>query len=659
MKKKEDLIKTLLDTLKELTTAKSHPLTKPMQSFIVNSASNSDLNSSTSIGKSEPLSEQLTQGVNLNNVDGEEPPQNKKVKRSLQDQLEEVKKKKKEEFYASKNSNSKDNHTSSSQDLYPKNTIVIAGDSIINGVFEDKLRRKKHVVKVRNFPGANVEDMRHNLIPLIRKKPSNLIIHAGTNDAKKFTSREILDQLLNLKKFVSEQVPDCKVIISTLTVRSDDGKAGLTVNQLTNHLRQLKTDIVDNTNITSRHIGINGLHLNSGTTQLAKNFANIIKKICMNEGCSGIEKNRILESEHPLCSSCSDVMPNISTHTFSSEGTSNNSKIRNMREPVSINTVTTNDVFKTKLKDIRITNLNRIVISHININSIRNKFELVAEAVVGNVDILMVTETKTDESFPTSQFIIPGFTSPYRFDRTKDGGGILVYIREDIPSKLLNISYIASDIEWLGIEVNLRKVKWLVICSYNPHKNNISNHLENLSKVLNRNLSQYERFLCTGDFNSEITEFAMKKICDIYHLKNLVNVPTCYKNPLKPSCIDLFLTNCSRSFQDTQVIETGLSDFHKMNITVLKMFFSKQKHDTVFFRNYKKFDNSAFREALNRELLKYDLNNIEYDTFQEIIVSLLNAYTPLKKKISQSKSCKFGNKGTSKSCYAKNKTYKH
>ena len=140
--------------------------------------------------------------------------------------MEEVKKKKKEEFYTSKKSNSKDNHTSSSQDLYPRNTIVIAGDSIINGVFEDRLRRKNHVVKVLNFPDANVEDIRHNVIPLIRKKPSHLIIHVGTNDAKKFTSREILDQLLNFKKFVSEQVPDCKVITSTPTVRSDDEKQG-------------------------------------------------------------------------------------------------------------------------------------------------------------------------------------------------------------------------------------------------------------------------------------------------------------------------------------------------------------------------------------------------------------------------------------------------
>ena len=147
-----------------------------------------------------------------------------------------------------------------------------------------------------------------------------------------------------------------------------------------------------------------------------------------------------------------------------------------MREPVSVTTVTTKDDFKTKLKDIRITNLNRIVISHININSIRNKFELLAEAAVENVDVLMVTETKNDKSFPTSQFILPGFTSPYRFDRTKEGGGVLVYIMEDIPYKLLNISYIASDIECLGIEVSLRKVKCFVSFSYNPHKNYISNH---------------------------------------------------------------------------------------------------------------------------------------------------------------------------------------
>ena len=52
---------------------------------------------------------------------------------------------------------------------------------------------------------------------------------------------------------------------------------------------------------------------------------------------------------------------------------------------------------------------------------------------MGNVDILVVTETRIDGSFPAKQVIIPGFTSQYGFDKTKDGGSILAYIREDIP----------------------------------------------------------------------------------------------------------------------------------------------------------------------------------------------------------------------------------
>ena len=96
----------------------------------------------------------------------------------------------------------KDANINSSQDLNPRNTIVIAEDSIINGVFEERLRRKNHVVKVQNFRGANVEDVWHNLILIISKKPSHLIIHAGTNDAKRFTSRQILGQLLNSKKLL-------------------------------------------------------------------------------------------------------------------------------------------------------------------------------------------------------------------------------------------------------------------------------------------------------------------------------------------------------------------------------------------------------------------------------------------------------------------------
>ena len=57
----------------------------------------------------------------------------------------------------------------------------------------------------------------------------------------------------------------------------------------------------------------------------------------------------------------------------------------------------------------------------------------------------------------------------------------------------------------------------------------------------------------------------------------MFNRPTCFKNPEKPSCIDLILTNCSRSFQNPCVIETGLSDFHKLVVAVMKTNYKKSQ----------------------------------------------------------------------------------
>ena len=64
------------------------------------------------------------------------------------------------------------------------------------------------------------------------------------------------------------------------------------------------------------------------------------------------------------------------------------------------------DNFKEKLKKLRIENLNRVIIIQININSIKPKIEFLSEAVLGKIDILLVSETKIDMPFPTSQFVI-------------------------------------------------------------------------------------------------------------------------------------------------------------------------------------------------------------------------------------------------------------
>ena len=80
------------------------------------------------------------------------------------------------------------------------------------------------------------------------------------------------------------------------------------------------------------------------------------------------------------------------------------------------------------------------MIGHININSIRNKFEMLSNNIKGNLDILMISETKLDSTFPSNQFIIEGYAPPIRFDRNCREGRILLYIREDIPDRLLTTS---------------------------------------------------------------------------------------------------------------------------------------------------------------------------------------------------------------------------
>ena len=85
-------------------------------------------------------------------------------------------------------------------------------------------------------------------------------------------------------------------------------------------------------------------------------------------------------------------------------------------------------------------------------------------------------------------------------------------------------------------------------------------------------IGNYDNFLLVGDLNSEIVESSMHDFCNSYNLHSLCHKSTCYKNPEKPSCIDLFLTNSPKSFQNTQTIETGLSDFHKLVVTILKMY---------------------------------------------------------------------------------------
>ena len=296
-----------------------------------------------------------------------------------------------------------------------------------------------------------------------------------------------------------------------------------------------------------------------------------------------------------------------------------------------------------------------MIIAHLNINFLYNKFEGLKNLIHGKIDLLILSETKINDSFTTNQFLIEGFSPPFRKDRDAHGGGLVIYVREDIPSNLLKPQTLPENIEAIFIELNLKNNKWLLIGGYNPNKNSISYFLNRISHEIDTKLHKYENLLLLGDFNVVSSDHALNEFCDTYHLKNLISEPTCFKNALNPSSIDVILTNRKSCFHDSKAIETGLSDHHKMILSVLKSNFEKRDPIEVHYRSYKNFDEISFRYDLSYALFLRVQSITTYDEFKDIYLEILNLHCPMKKKYVRGNNAPFMNKDLSRAFMCRSK----
>ena len=147
-----------------------------------------------------------------------------------------------------------------------------------------------------------------------------------------------------------------------------------------------------------------------------------------------------------------------------------------------------------------------------------------------------------------------------------------------------------------------------------------------ISKTLGKYYGKYENVVFLEEFNAGIKETAMKSFFESYNLTNLIKQPTCFKNSEKPNCIDLILTNSPKSFQTTCVIETGLSGFHRMIVSVLKMHYRKLPPKIISYRDFSNYDNANFINSLNETV--FEGKNTESfvknpDCFYQVCTELL------------------------------------
>ena len=105
---------------------------------------------------------------------------------------------------------------------HKKTLITIAGDSMLNYIEGQKLSNRTRATKVHSFPGATSEDMLDFIRPLAYRNPDSIIVHAGTNDLTELTTKEILENYLDIMATIKEINPEIKIVFSSVIQRHDD-----------------------------------------------------------------------------------------------------------------------------------------------------------------------------------------------------------------------------------------------------------------------------------------------------------------------------------------------------------------------------------------------------------------------------------------------------
>ncbi|XP_048590557.1 uncharacterized protein LOC125573817 [Nematostella vectensis] len=180
------------------------------------------------------------------------------------------------------------------------------------------------------------------------------------------------------------------------------------------------------------------------------------------------------------CSTCifpGEISINETTFELPSEGTGNSPadddplQDRNLMGNIQLDPVEPGAEGipeNTELERLRNQHKKELLIAHLNINSIQNKFEELCKIIKDlQIHVMFISETKIDSSYPDSQFSMAGY-SLYRNDRKKGGGGIMALISTALVKKRLKINKNYKTVETLAFEIKTNKGNMVILVIYRP-----------------------------------------------------------------------------------------------------------------------------------------------------------------------------------------------
>ena len=348
--------------------------------------------------------------------------------------------------------------------------------------------------------------------------------------------------------------------------------------------------------------------------------------------------------DHPnidwTCTTC--TLPKFSD-SFFMDGTSEFSV------PVDLETAD-EAIVAEDIQKLRTNHRKQCIIANLNVNSLPNKFEEIKEWLAQKAfDILSIQETKIDRTFPNSQFHVEGFKL-FRRDRVKGGGGIAVFISENIITTTRKVA--CTHLEALLFDLRIGQRQFALLSAYKPPSVDNNIFTNEMLKVMDQATLLSDNIICIGDLNCDILHplhnnkqgKCLLDICDVYDLDPLINKPTRISEN-KSTCLDVILTNVPAFMRDSGTIETGLSD-HCLVYTVLNTKLLRPRSKSILKRSLKNFDQTAFLDDLSRvpSCAAYVFEDPDdvYWCWEKLFNQVLDDHAPIKKiNLRQSSGSKF------------------
>ena len=249
----------------------------------------------------------------------------------------------------------------------------------------------------------------------------------------------------------------------------------------------------------------------------------------------------------------------------------------------------------------RQTNSNKISIIHLNANRIKNKIDQI-ELQTKDIDIITVSETWLTPDINDDTITLKGFHKPIRKDREGEGGGVAIYVKDNLilkPRPDLNL----QNLEAVWVETKIDNDKLIVGSFYRPGSKPVS-YWDLVDQSIKKVASTGNRFIVLGDFNTNYLHNPSKHLLDIISLNNLhqlITTPTRYTDTTA-TCLDLILTPMEDIIKEVGVLTPICSD-HSVPFIELNTHTPRAKSYKKTIYNYSNIDIEKLNNLLSHSNL--------------------------------------------------------